>query len=98
MIAVGLSLDGEIMRVDHALHFGGFNDGVEVCYHIGDLYHIGFDRFPLWVKVVGSVRGLQAFIEAVQEFAEAFGTMWVISISLPVSCKPLTASPDLHIS
>lgn len=55
MKAVGLSLDGEIVRVDHTLHFGGFNDGVEICYYIGDLYYIGFDRFPLWVRVVGSV-------------------------------------------
>ena len=63
------------MGVDHTLDFGSFNDGVKVCYYISDLDYFCFDWLSLELRIVSSVRGLKAFVDAVKEFAEGFGTV-----------------------
>lgn len=63
--------DGMVVRVDHALDFGGFDDWVEVGDAFSHLDDLGCDGFA----GSRSVRGEKHLIEFFEVVAEPFDTI-----------------------
>lgn len=64
--------DGEVVRVDHTLDFGGFGDGVEVGDAFGHLDDFGCNGFA----GSGCVGGEKHLVELFEKVSEAFDTVW----------------------
>ena len=63
------------MAIDHTLDFGGFDDWIKVQYSFGYLDHFCCYGFAgCW-----GCRREEGFVELLKEFAEAFGTLSLVS-------------------